>query len=48
LNPDIVQGYDDQGRAIIDNNTALEDTIKLLQDQYDAQMQLVYASDKIA
>ena len=29
INPDIIQGYNAQGHAIIDNNTALEETLKL-------------------
>ena len=32
INPDIVQGYNAQGHAIIDNNQALEDTLQLQQE----------------
>ena len=35
INPEIVKGYNAQGLAIIDNNTALEETLRLLKEQQE-------------
>lgn len=48
LNPDIVLGYNDQGQAIINNNTALQDTLDLLDQEYEKQMAVAYGAEQIA
>ena len=45
INPDIVEGYNEQGHAIINNNTALAETLKL-QEQIKDQTYKTYTSEE--
>lgn len=47
INPDIVDAYDAQHNAIIENNKALDITIEKLQKEYQAQQALVYSEGNI-
>ena len=49
-NDSVIIGYDDQGRAIVDNQTALQETIDLLQRMHEeeARTNLGNVSEKIA
>lgn len=38
INPALIQGYDSEGQAIIDKNTALQKTIDLLNEQKELQL----------
>lgn len=46
-NGDIIQGYTLQGQAIINNNTALDQTLDKLDQQYEKLMAIAYSRDKI-
>ena len=48
INPDIVQGFTDQGDAIINNNNALDKTLEKLQKQYELQQSLTYSKENIS
>ena len=43
-NKSVISGYDEQGNAIIANQNALKDTIQLLKEQKQAELQAAYAS----
>ena len=47
LNPKIVQGYNAQGHAIIDNNKALEETIKLQEEQQKKAIDTYTSKDSL-
>ena len=44
INPDIIEGFNSQGKAIITNNKALEDTLRLLEQQ-EKKARKTYTSD---
>ena len=46
LNDSVIEGYDGQHTAIINNNTALGDTIKKLKEEYDIQSEINNISGK--
>lgn len=48
INPDIVQGFTDQGDAIINNNNALDKTLEKLQKQYELEQSLTYSKENIS
>ena len=46
-NEDAIQGYDLKGQKIIDNNTLLQDTLDLLDKQYEKQMRNIYGTGQV-
>ncbi|MBU5332118.1 hypothetical protein KQI61_07895 [Anaerocolumna aminovalerica] len=47
LNPLIVTGYDSEGRAIINKNTALEETVELLKQERDLELQKATSTENL-
>ncbi|MSS11770.1 phage tail tape measure protein [Clostridium sp. WB02_MRS01] len=47
INPSIVKGYDDQNQAIVNKNTALSETIKLLERERQLELEKETSSDKL-
>ena len=45
MNPDIIKGYNAQGKAIVDNNKALEESVKLEKEKQQAAID-TYTSEK--
>lgn len=47
LNPSLVQGYNDAGQAIINKNTALKDTIELLEKERQLELEKATSTDNL-
>lgn len=47
INPSIVKGYDDQNQAIVNKNTVLSETIRLLERERQLELEKETSSDKL-
>lgn len=47
INPSIVRGYDDQNQAIVNKNTALSETIRLLERERQLELDKETSNDKL-